>query len=315
MIKSSKLRMMKKYNITNSWIKLGCLGIIILLMGSCHRSGDQYDASGTFETTEIIVSAESSGKILFLAVNEGDEVRENQLLGVIDTTQLYLSKLKLQKNVKATNTRKTDVNAQIAVLQDQLSTAKREKQRIENLLKANAANKKQLDDANAQISLIEKQITAQRSNMERGNISINEESSALEIQIAQLDDQLKKSYIISPINGTVLVKYAEKGEITGQGRALFKVADMENMILRAYISASQFNQLKLGQEVNVFADFGESSTRKYEGKVTWISEKAEFTPKTVQTKDERDNLVYAIKITLKNDGYLKIGMYAGVKFN
>ena len=288
---------------------------LALLISSCHRNGEQYDASGTFESTEIIVSAEASGKILSLDITEGDEVKENQLLGVIDTTQLYLSKLQLQKNVRAANTRKTDVNAQIAVLQEQLTTAKKEKQRVENLLKANAANKKQLDDVNAQISLLEKQIAAQRSNMERGNISINEESSALEIQIARLDDQLKKSYITSPINGTVLVKYAEKGEITGQGRVLFKVADMENMILRAYITASQFNQLKLGQEVTVFADFGESSTREYKGKVTWISQKAEFTPKTVQTKDERDNLVYAIKIAVKNDGYLKIGMYAGVNLN
>ena len=307
---------MNKFNLNNRKnCRLLVLGLLTLLISSCHRNGDEHDASGTFETTEIIVSAEASGKILFLDVSEGDDVKENQVLGVIDTIQLYLSKLQLQRNVMATNTRKTDVNAQIAVLQDQLSTAKREKQRIENLLKANAANKKQLDDVNAQISLLEKQIAAQRSNMERGNISINEESSALEIQIAQLDDQLKKSYIISPINGTVLVKYAEKGEIAGQGRALFKVADMENMVLRAYISSSQFNQLKLGQEVNVFADFGESSTRKYEGKVTWISEKAEFTPKTVQTKDERDNLVYAIKISVKNDGYLKVGMYAGVNFN
>jgi HlyD family secretion protein len=309
---------MNKFNLNsrkNCRLLASGLLTLALLMSSCHRNGDQHDASGTFETTEIIVSAEASGKILFLDVNEGDEVKENQVLGVIDTMQLYLSKLQLQKNVKATNTRKTDVNAQMAVLQDQLSTAKREKQRIENLLKANAANKKQLDDANAQISLLEKQIAAQRSNMERGNISINEESSALEVQIAQLDDQLKKSYISSPINGTVLVKYAEKGEIAAQGRALFKVADMENMILRAYISASQFNQLKLGQEVTIFADFGESTTRKYEGKVTWISEKAEFTPKTVQTKDERDNLVYAVKIAVKNDGYLKIGMYAGVDFN
>ncbi len=295
-------------------VGLGLLSLA-LLMSSCHRSGDQYDASGTFETTEIIVSAEASGKILSLDIKEGDDVKINQIVGVIDTIQLYLSKLQLQKNVKAANTRKTDVNAQIAVLQDQLSTAKIEKQRIENLLKANAANKKQLDDVNAQISLLEKQITAQRSNMERGNISINEESSALEIQIAQLNDQLKKSYISSPINGTVLVKYAESGEITGQGRALFKVADMENMILRAYISASQFNQLKLGEEVTVFADFGESNTREYKGKVTWISEKAEFTPKTVQTRDERDNLVYAVKVVVKNDGYLKIGMYAGVNFN
>ena len=300
-------------NKIHQFTSIGILSLT-LLMGSCHRSGELYDAAGTFETTEIIVSAEASGKILSLDITEGDKVKENQIFGVIDTTQLYLSKLQLQKNVRAANTRKTDVNAQIAVLQEQLTTAQKEKLRIENLLNANAANKKQLDDINAQISLLEKQIAAQRSNMERGNTSINEESSALEIQIARLDDQLKKSYITSPIHGTVLVKYAEKGEIIGQGRALFKVADLENMILRAYITANQFNQLKLGQEVTVFADFGEDNTKEYKGKLSWISEKAEFTPKTVQTRDERDNLVYAIKIVVKNDGYLKIGMYAGVNF-
>jgi len=290
-----------------------CIIMMILLTTSCNRSGVQYDASGTFETQEIIVSAETLGKILMLDIQEGDNVKEGDVLGVIDTMQLYLSKLQLKTSIKAVTSRKTNVNTQIAVLQEQLSTAKVEKERIEKLLKANAANRKQLDDINAQIAVLEKQIAAQRSAMESGNSSISEESSALEIQIAQLDDQLKKSRITSPINGTILVKYAEKGEMAAPGKALFKVANTDEMILRAYVSASQFTQLKLGQEIAVFADFGEKETREYKGSVVWISEKAEFTPKTVQTRDERDNLVYAIKIRVKNDGYLKIGMYGGVK--
>ena len=290
-----------------------CLIMILLLSTSCNRNGVQYDASGTFETQEIIVSAETPGKILMLDIQEGDIVKEGEILGIVDTMQLYLSKLQLKTSIKAVTSRKTNVNTQIAVLQEQLATAQKEKQRIEKLLQASAVNRKQLDDINAQIAVLEKQIAAQRSAMESGNSSISEESSALEIQIAQLDDQLKKSRITSPINGTILVKYAEKGEMAAPGKALFKVANTDEMILRAYVSASQFTQLKLGQEIAVFADFGEKETREYKGSVVWISEKAEFTPKTVQTRDERDNLVYAIKIRVKNDGYLKIGMYGGVK--
>ncbi|MDR2084987.1 MAG: HlyD family efflux transporter periplasmic adaptor subunit [Bacteroidales bacterium] len=305
--------MIKEFNLTIAKFVMVCF--IIMPLYSCQRNGVHYDASGTFETTEIIVSSEATGKILYLDINEGDEVTENQLLGVIDTTQLYLSKLQLQSNIKAAKTRKTNVNTQIAVFEEQLSTAKKEKQRIEKLLEANAANSKDLDDINAQIALLDKQIAAQRSSMVRGNMSINEESSALEIQIAQLDDHLEKSYIISPINGIVLVKYSEKGEMATQGKALFKVANTNEMILRAYVSAGQFTELKLGQEVKVFADFGDKGTKEYNGVLTWISEKAEFTPKTVQTRDERSNLVYAVKIAVKNDGYLKIGMYAGVNFN
>ena len=290
-----------------------CIIMMILLTISCNRGGVQYDASGTFETQEIIVSAETPGKILMLDIQEGNVVKEGEILGIVDTMQLYLSKLQLKTSIKAVTSRKTNVNTQIAVLQEQLSTVRVEKERVEKLLKANAANRKQLDDINAQIAVLEKQIAAQRSAMESGNSSISEESSALEIQIAQLDDQLKKSRITSPINGTILVKYAEKGEMAASGKALFKVANTDEMILRAYVSASQFTQLKLGQEIAVFADFGEKETREYRGNVVWISEKAEFTPKTVQTRDERDNLVYAIKVRVKNDGYLKIGMYGGIK--
>ncbi|MDL2308474.1 efflux RND transporter periplasmic adaptor subunit [Bacteroidales bacterium OttesenSCG-928-B11] len=294
-------------------IKTSFLPILFFVAMGCNRNEMQYDASGTFETTEIIVAAEASGKIMMFDLAEGDVVEQGQIVGFIDSTQLYLSKLQLKNNIKAVKSRKTDVSTQLAAIEEQLVTLNKEKQRVEKLLRANAANTKQLDDINAQIAILERQLTAQRTMIESGNYTINEESSVLEIQIAQLDDQLKKCYISTPISGTVLVKYAEQGEVAVPGKALFKVADTEDMILRAYVSAAQFTQLKLGQEVSVFADFGEENTRKYIGAVSWISEKAEFTPKTVQARDERDNLVYAVKIRVKNDGYLKIGMYAGVK--
>ena len=290
--------------------------VICLVIGfaSCRKSAVNYDASGTFEAVEVIVSSEASGKILFFDAEEGKEVKAGELLGYTDTTQLYLKKLQLQTSTKAVTSRKSDVGKQIAALQQQIATAKIEKKRIENLLKANAANTKQLDDVNAQITTLEKQLEAQKSMLENANSSISEESSAMEIQIAQLNDQLKKCYITSPINGTILVKYAEQGELAIPGKALFKVADVSNMILRAYVTSSQLTKLKIGQQVKVGADFGEEEIREYKGTISWISSKSEFTPKTIQTQDERANLVYAVKIKVNNDGYLKIGMYGEVNF-
>jgi len=289
-------------------ISLCCLGI------SCRTKNNPYDANGSFEATEVIVSAEANGKIMAFHVEEGSELKAGEIVGFIDTTQLYLKKCQLESSIKAVNNRKTDVNKQIAVLQQQILTAKQEKKRIENLLKADATNRKQLDDVNAQIATLEKQLEAQKTTIVNANNSITEESDALQIQIAQLQDQLTKCYINSPINGSVLVKYAECGELAMVGKALFKMADLNNMTLRAYVTSDQLTQLKIGQEVKVYADFGEDNTRTYKGKIAWISGKSEFTPKTIQTQDERANLVYAVKIKVKNDGYLKIGMYGGVDF-
>jgi HlyD family secretion protein len=185
--------------------------------------------------------------------------------------------------------------------------------RFEKLLQSNAANQKQVDDIKAHIALLEMQLAAQTESLENGNKSISGESSALEIQVAQVEDQLKKSIITSPISGTVLSKYAEQGEFAVQGKALFKVADISNMYLRAYITSDQITQVKIGESVKVFADFGKKEMREYSGTVTWISDKAEFTPKTIQTRNERANLVYAVKIAVKNDGYLKKGMYGQVR--
>ncbi|NLU39977.1 MAG: HlyD family efflux transporter periplasmic adaptor subunit [Bacteroidales bacterium] len=291
------------------------IGIIIaslVFLYSCGKSNEQYDASGTFEATEIMVSSEASGKILQFGAQEGELLQPGNEVVLIDTLQLFLKKQQLLSSINALQSRRPEVNKQIAAVQQQIATAKTEKQRAENLVKANAANQKMLDDINAQIVVLEKQLAAQKSTLDISNRGISDDVATMEIQVAQLDDQLLKCRIASPINGTLLVKYAQVGELAMPGKALFKVADMESMILRAYITSDQLTQLKIGQTVKVFADFGES-TREYSGTISWISGKAEFTPKTIQTKDERANLVYAVKIAVKNDGYLKIGMYGQVK--
>ena len=287
--------------------------IIIFVIASCGRNREVYDATGIFEATEIIVSAEASGKLMEFNVSEGQRIPAGEQLGYIDTVQLHLRKKQLLASVDAVVSRSYDVAKQIAAIREEIATMQRERERTEKLIAANAATGKQLDDINSRIAVLEKQLAAQRSTLESGNTSIARESAALEIQVAQIDDQLSKSRITSPIDGTVLVKYAEKGELTATGKPLFKVADTNNMILRAYISAQQLTQLKTGQGVAVFSDYGNADTRRYEGVVTWISDKSEFTPKTIQTPDERVNLVYAIKIAVKNDGLLKIGMYGDVQ--
>ena len=287
---------------------------LVLSLSSCRKSNADMDASGTFEATEVIVSSEANGKIIRFDVQEGQDLKAGQGLGYIDTVQLYLRRKQLLASIQAAQTRKPDVNAQIAVLQQQLTTAKSEKIRVENLLKANAANQKQLDDINAQIEVLQKQLHASKITLESSRNGINDESDALKMQVAQIEDQLQKSYIVSPINGTVLVKYAETGELAMQGKALFKIADIQNMTLRAYVTADQLAQLKVGQTVDVNAEFGSEDNKAYQGQVEWISSKAEFTPKTIQTRDERANLVYAVKVAVKNDGNLKIGMYGSIKF-
>lgn len=280
-----------------------------VILTACGNGKSDYDASGTFEATEVIVSSEANGKIMQFNVEEGQLLEADKEVGCIDTLQLYLKKMQLLASGKAVANKSMDINKQIAATKEQISKAEYEKKRNENLLKENAATQKQIDDINSQIAVLKKQLEAQVSTLQRGNASVTEESSAYEIQVAQLEDQLRKCHITSPINGTVLAKYAEKGELATQGKPLFKVADIQKMFLRAYITADQLTQLKLGDKVKVFSDLGDNDRREYEGVITWISDKSEFTPKTIQTRDERANLVYAMKIAVKNDGYLKIGMY------
>jgi len=281
---------------------------------ACGNSDALTDASGTFESTEIIVSSEANGKIMLFDLQEGQQLKAGETIGYIDTIQLYLRKRQLLASIQASQSRTPDVNVQVAAIQQQIATAKIEQTRVINLLASCAANQKQLDDIDAQIEVLQKQLRANSETLVNNSKGISKESESLKSQVAQIDDQLHKSSITSPINGTVLVKYAEAGELATQGRSLFKVADMENMILRAYVTADQLAKLMVGQTVGVNAEFGSEGNKAYQGKVAWISSKAEFTPKTIQTRDERANLVYAVKVDVKNDGNLKIGMYGGIKF-
>ena len=298
-------------------INLLFIGLAIVLLSACSGSDGDYDASGSFEATEIIVSAEASGKIERLTLMEGQLLEKGEQVGLIDTTQLYLQKMNLLTNVKGVRAQQPNIVAQTASIKEQISTLQREKQRTTNLIEANAATQKQLDDINSQIEVLEKQLAASESTLQKSSQNITAQSSALDIQIEQLEDRLQKSIIKSPIRGTVLNKYAEEGELAGMGTPLFKVANIDNMTLRVYVTNDQLKDVKLNDRVQVYVDQGdESGSRKaYEGVVTWISDKSEFTPKTIQTKNERANLVYAMKVTVRNDGYLKIGMYGEIKFN
>lgn len=288
--------------------------LLILILSSCGNKGLEYDASGIFEVTEVIISSQGNGEIKQFTINEGDFLENNQQIGLIDTTQLFLKKIQLEANMGSIENRKTTPSTQIAALKQQIETQKKEQKRYESLVKANAGNQKQLDDINAQIKLLEKQLAAQYETINNTNNSLTDDGLSLLAQIAQLKDQINNSIIISPIKGTVLAKYAEQGELAVQGKALFKIADIGTMYLRAYITANQLTTAKIGQKVKVYSDLGETDRKEYEGKITWVSDKAEFTPKTIQTRDERANLVYAIKIEVKNDGYIKKGMYGEVKF-
>ena len=295
--------------------KIGMWGITLMMLSACGNGTPDYDATGTFEATEVIVSAEAAGKLLRLEVEEGTKLEAGEEIGLVDTVQLYLKKLQLEASMKSVENQRPDLAKQIAATKQQIVTAERERKRVENLLAAGAANQKQLDDADAHLSVLQRQLIAQGSTLLNSRQSLTWQSSSVGIQVAQIEDQLMKCHITSPLNGTVLAKYAEAGELATMGKPLFKVADMEQMYIRAYISSEQLSQVKLGQKVAVFSDYGNDIRKEYPGVVTWISDRSEFTPKTILTKDERANLVYAVKIAVKNDGYLKIGMYGGVCFN
>lgn len=284
-----------------------------ILLNACGNDENQYDATGNFEADEVIISSEAAGKILQLNVEEGQNLKKGEVIGYIDTLQLHLKKRQLQYSEKAVLARQPNASSQLATIQEQIATTKREKNRFEKLLKDDAATQKQVDDLNAQLALLEKQYDALQSSLSTTTQSLRSEAVPLAIQVEQIEDQIKKSVITNPVEGTVLVKYAEQSEVTAPGKALYKIADLSSIVLRAYISGNQLSEIKLNQKVDVMVDDLEEGSKQYQGVVTWISDKAEFTPKTIQTKDERANLVYAIKIMVKNDGYLKIGMYGEVK--
>lgn len=279
--------------------------LLISLLGSCTGNGEKADGYGNFEATEITISAEANGKILFLDAEEGNVLAQNKVVGVIDTVQLSLKRDQLLASKNTIFSKSRNVLSQREVLKEQLKVAQNDRARVENLLQAKAATAKQLDDINGQINIIKEQI----KSVETQNSPIINEIKSIEIQIRQIEDQINKSVIQNPVKGTVLVKYAEPNEITAFGKPLYKIANLEDMILRVYISENQLSKLKIGQEVSVKIDAGEEM-KSYPGVVSWIAESAEFTPKIIQTKEERVNLVYAVKVKVRNDGSLKIGMPA-----
>jgi len=290
------------------------LPALSLIFFACGNGNDEFDATGTFESEEIIISSEATGKLVKFDIEEGSKFQQNQLIGVVDTVQLYLKKKQLEASIQAVLSKQPDIAAQLSTIQEQIKSAATEKNRIENLLKSNAATTKQLDDVNAQLDLLNRQYTATKSSLTITKQGLQSETYPLLAQVEQIQDQINKSKIINPVDGTVLTRYAKQNEITANGKALYKIADLSNMTLRAYVNGDQLGQIKLGQKVKVFVDKGNSDQKEMSGEIYWISSKAEFTPKTIQTKDERANLVYAVKIKVTNDGYLKIGMYGEVKF-
>lgn len=303
-----------EYIETNNMKRSFAYPLLVLLAASCVEGNKAYDASGVFESTEVTVSAEGNGKILSLDLQEGDRLEAGQIVGCIDTVQLHLSEVQLEASRRAVGSGRLDISRQIAALESQIGKQRQELDRFTKLEKAGASNRKQVEDIQAQIETLERQLAAQEESLNSSNRNVSGQADALEAQIEQIRDRIRKCVITSPVAGTVLAKYSEAGEFAALGRALFKVADIDNIRLRAYITADQLTALKLGQQVRVFADQGSSGRKEYAGTLIWISDKAEFTPKTIQTRDERANLVYAVKIAVENDGLIKLGMYGDIKF-
>lgn len=290
------------------------ISLPLLLLTSCGQGGQDYDATGVFETTEVVVSSEESGKLLQFDVEEGDSIVLGDQVALVDTMQLFLQKLQLDATMSVYEAQKPEIERQIAVTRQQLSQAEQERERYESLVREGAAGSKFLDDAENQVRLLQRQLDAQLSSLGTSTQSLNEQIKTSVVQKRQIVDRLQKCHVYSPLSGIVLEKYVEQGEFAAIGQPLFKIGDLTNVFLRAYVTSAQLKNIKLGQQVTVFADFGDEERREYEGRITWISEKSEFTPKTILTDDERADLVYAVKVAVTNDGYIKIGMYGEVKF-
>ena len=285
-----------------------------LTLTACSNSGKDYDATGTFEATEITVSAEQSGTLLSFSINEGDALEAGTEVGLIDTTQLWLKMLQIEAGKETLRSQKPDKEAQIAATRQQLAKAQQEEQRYRELVADGAAPAKMLDDAASQVEVLRRQLNAQISSLDNTLSTLNSQLSTADVQLSQMRDQLAKCHIKAPLSGVVLEKYAERGEFTAPGKPLFKMADTRQMFIRAYVTSSQLQNIRVGQQATVFADYGDGQKKGYDGTVTWISDRSEFTPKTILTDDERADLVYAVKVAIPNDGYVKIGMYGEVKF-
>ncbi len=286
---------------------------VTMMMAACGGNEKEYDATGTFEATETTVFAEQNGTLLTFSVNEGDNIEANLEVGLIDTTQTWLKIQQLDATKKVYQSQKPDMERQIAATRQQLAKARLDEQRYRELVADGAAPSKMLDDAASQVKVLQRQLDAQISAFNTQISTLNSQITSTDVQKDQLFDQLCKCHIVTPTKGTVLEKYVERGEFVSTGKPLFKIADTENMHLRAYVTSAQLQHIKLGQQVKVFADYGDNQRKEYEGTISWISSRSEFTPKTILTDDERADLVYAVKVAVKNDGFIKIGMYGEVK--
>ncbi|MCG8310045.1 MAG: HlyD family efflux transporter periplasmic adaptor subunit [Cytophagales bacterium] len=287
---------------------------VALGFASCNKRDSDFDASGTFEADETVISSQATGTLLAFIVDEGHKLKQDQLVGYVDTIQLHLTRKQLEAQKITVLSKKPDIEAQLAALKEQLKAAEIEQARVVNLLKEDAATPKQLDDINAQVDITKGKIHALQTSLQDNTTTLDMEISPIEAQIEQIGDQIEKSKIQNPIDGTVLTVYAEPFEMVAIGQPLYKIADIRELTLRAYITGDQLPVVKLDQEVTVLTDDGEGGFTEITGQVYWISDQAEFTPKSIQTKDERANKVYAIKVRVKNDGTYKIGMYGEVKF-
>lgn len=290
------------------------LPIAAAFLGACANNDVDYDASGVFEATEVIVSAKQAGELTAFNAVEGAKVSVGDTLGQIDAVQLKLKRQQLTASMTATDSRRLDERRQVAAIRQQIANLERERSRFAELVREKAANQKQLDDIDYQLKVLQRQLAAQSEQIGSNNSSLTGQTSSIAAQVAQIDDQIANSTITSPISGTIMAKYTERGEYAVPGKALFMVADMRHLKLRAYVTAAQLTTLRVGQTATVYADQGESGRKAYSGVVEWVSDKAEFTPKTIQTRDERANLVYAVKVAVTNDGMIKAGMYGDVKF-
>ena len=286
--------------------------VAAMLAVSCGTEAE-FDAQGTFEATEVVISSEAAGRILTFDIEEGMTIEREEPLAVIDSVQLHLQRSQLEAQLSALLNSRPDVQTQVSSLREQIATLKVEQRRIENMLRDGAATEKQKDDVDAQIRILESQLSATLSTLNTNTSTINSNAEAIRVQISALDDRIAKCRAMSPISGTVLVKYAQEGELATVGKPLVKIADLNNIYLRAYFTSDQLSRIKIGDEVTVTADFGGEERYDYVGRVAWISAESEFTPKTIQTKDSRANLVYAVKIAVENDGRLKIGLAGEVK--
>ena len=294
--------------------KIIAMAGVALVLNACGRKERQYDATGVFEATETTVYAEQTGALLTFNVEEGDTVGRNREVGLIDTTQLWLKMKQAEAMKSVYQSQKPEQEKQIAVTRQQLAKAKQDQQRYKELVADGAAPAKMLDDANSQVEVLQRQLDAHLSSLRVNTNALDKQMAATDVQAEQLRDQIRKCHILVPAKGTVIEKYVERGEFVSAGKPLFKMADTENMFIRAYVTSAQLKNIKTGQKATVFADYGNGGKKEYEGRVTWISSRSEFTPKTILTDDERADLVYAVKVAIKGDGYVKMGMYGEVLF-